>query len=229
MCFCILKRFNFKCFIKQYKGLCQYTIIIIMTNTVTTDVPIPPSTNVTPTFSTSGRVKWFNNKAGYGFITVTSGDNTGSDVFVHHSAIEVGQEQYRYLVQGEYVMFQLCSVKDETHKWQAGSVKGINDGKLMCETRLESRESRAIRTAPNDGESAPRRSIRPPQVFRDDAPQHYRVRSRGPGPREGDEYILVRRRAPKYASPLSPSSPRNASQDVLRARQHKTSPVGGSN
>ena len=50
--------------------------------------------------STCGRVKWFNNKAGYGFITVSKGDYNGEDVFVHHSAIEVAQEQYRYLVQG---------------------------------------------------------------------------------------------------------------------------------
>ena len=47
--------------------------------------------------TTSGRVKWFNNKAGYGFITVTSKDHNGEDVFVHHTAIQVKQEQYRYL------------------------------------------------------------------------------------------------------------------------------------
>jgi cold shock CspA family protein len=35
----------------------------------------------------TGRVKWFNNKAGYGFITVTDGPKSGSDVFVHHSSI----------------------------------------------------------------------------------------------------------------------------------------------
>ena len=46
-----------------------------------------------------GRVKWFNNKAGYGFITVTDGDRSGKDIFVHHSGIKVGSEQYRYLVQ----------------------------------------------------------------------------------------------------------------------------------
>ena len=44
-----------------------------------------------------GRVKWFNNKAGYGFITVTDGDRSGSDIFVHHSAINVESQQYRYL------------------------------------------------------------------------------------------------------------------------------------
>jgi cold shock CspA family protein len=33
----------------------------------------------------TGRVKWFNNKAGYGFITATDGPNSGTDIFVHHS------------------------------------------------------------------------------------------------------------------------------------------------
>ena len=35
--------------------------------------------------SITGRVKWFNNKAGYGFITITDGDRVGTDVFVHHT------------------------------------------------------------------------------------------------------------------------------------------------
>jgi len=49
----------------------------------------------------NGRVKWFNNKAGYGFITVTDGSQSGSDIFIHHSAISVADQQYKYLVQGE--------------------------------------------------------------------------------------------------------------------------------
>lgn len=155
--------------------------------------------------STCGRVKWFNNKAGYGFITVSRGEHNGEDVFVHHSAIEVAQEQYRYLVQGEYVDFTLCEVNDENHKWQAGSVKGINNGKLMCETRFESRENRAPRKHMDDeGHKS-----RPP---RDDAPPHYRVRTRGPGPREGEEWMLVRR---KPSRPQTNSSP---NREVLRSR-----------
>jgi len=55
---------------------------------------------VTPSERLVGRVKWFNNKAGYGFITVTDGDRAGRDIFVHHSDVVVGSEQYKYLVQG---------------------------------------------------------------------------------------------------------------------------------
>lgn len=91
-----------------------------------------------------GRVKWFNNKAGYGFISVTDGPRSGSDIFVHHSSISVESEQYKYLVQGEYVEFNLKTMENSTHEFQATNVKGIKGGKLMCETR------RDVRTARND-------------------------------------------------------------------------------
>ena len=90
----------------------------------------------------TGRVKWFNNKAGYGFITVTDGAKSGTDVFVHHSSIKVDDEQYKYLVQGEYVNFNLLDTMTDRHEFQAGDVCGIKGGKLMCETRHESRVAR---------------------------------------------------------------------------------------
>jgi CspA family cold shock protein len=90
----------------------------------------------------TGRVKWFNNKAGYGFVTVTDGPKSGSDVFVHHSSIKVDSEQYKYLVQGEYIEFSLSDTKTDKHEFQAGEVSGIKGGKLMCETRRESRVAR---------------------------------------------------------------------------------------
>ena len=92
---------------------------------------------------TNGQVKWFNNKAGYGFITVTEGEeNTERDIFVHHTEIQVGQSQYKYLVQGEYVSFVLTPVEKENYQVHATQVCGINSGKLMCETRNEARSAR---------------------------------------------------------------------------------------
>lgn len=83
-----------------------------------------------------GKVKWFNSRAGYGFITViTEGDHHNEDIFVHHSGLNVKGEQYKYLVQGEYVEFVLTETHDNTHKFQADSVTGIGKGTLMCETR----------------------------------------------------------------------------------------------
>ena len=89
---------------------------------------------------TTGRVKWFNNKAGYGFITATTGAQAGTDVFAHHSGLAVASQQYRYLVQGEYVEFQMNSVEGGAHRFQAADVSGIGRGMLMCETRRSFRE-----------------------------------------------------------------------------------------
>ena len=93
--------------------------------------------DVTPTEVITGCVKWFNNKAGFGFITATDGKNVGTDIFVHHTNINVENQQYRYLVQGEYVEFELLPSKSDAHEWQASNVHGIKGGKLMCETRRE--------------------------------------------------------------------------------------------
>ena len=95
-----------------------------------------------PTFSDGdtkiGCVKWFNNKAGYGFVTLSESSDS-HDIFVHHSSINVAKNQYKYLVQGEYVSFVLEKVDNEKYSHQAKSVSGINGGPLMCETRQNTR------------------------------------------------------------------------------------------
>lgn len=50
-----------------------------------------------------GRVKWFNNEKGYGFIEL--GAAMDEDVFVHYSAID--QEGYKSLNEGDIVEFTL--------------------------------------------------------------------------------------------------------------------------
>ena len=50
-----------------------------------------------------GTVKWFNNQKGYGFITPES----GSDVFVHHSAIQ--GSGYKSLTDGQAVEFEITN------------------------------------------------------------------------------------------------------------------------
>jgi cold shock CspA family protein len=104
----------------------------------------------------TGRVKWFNNKTGFGFITAledSDGVSKDSDIFVHHSTIKVEKEQYRYLVQGEYLEFELSKITDSSskHEFQAANVSGVKGGKLICETRLENRSEstpRPKRAAP---------------------------------------------------------------------------------
>ncbi len=111
-----------------------------------------------------GRVKWFNNKAGYGFITVIDGPNVGEkvglDIFAHHNAICVSEEQYKYLVQGEYIEFTLSSVESkQDYQWQATNIKGMKGGKLLCETRNENRTSATKKNHSNDRSKNTRKNV----------------------------------------------------------------------
>ena len=114
--------------------------IINSMSTTTNSVTLPKGT--TSEERLIGRVKWFNNKAGYGFVTVTDGAQSGSDIFAHHSAIGVSNQQYKYLVQGEYVEFSISPTQSGTHAFQANNICGIKGGKLMCETRNEFKVAR---------------------------------------------------------------------------------------
>ena len=49
----------------------------------------------------TGRVKWFNNEKGYGFIEYTADE----DIFVHYSTIR--QDGYKTLTEGQLIRFQL--------------------------------------------------------------------------------------------------------------------------
>ena len=49
-----------------------------------------------------GKVKWFNNSKGYGFIEPEGG---GSDIFVHYSAIQ--DKGFKTLEEGEEVEFEV--------------------------------------------------------------------------------------------------------------------------
>ena len=49
-----------------------------------------------------GKVKWFNDSKGYGFITP---DDGSKDVFVHHSAIQA--QGFRTLQEGDAVEFEI--------------------------------------------------------------------------------------------------------------------------
>lgn len=49
-----------------------------------------------------GKVKWFSNAKGYGFIQM---DGSEKDIFVHHTSIKA--EGYRSLSEGDVVEFDL--------------------------------------------------------------------------------------------------------------------------
>ena len=50
----------------------------------------------------TGRVKWFNDAKGYGFIT----QDGGEDVFVHYSAVQA--QGFKSLTEGDVVEFEVA-------------------------------------------------------------------------------------------------------------------------
>ena len=119
------------------------------TNMSSYDSPIlssSPNSSLDNQSTLTGKVKWFNNKAGFGFITVCDGEHSGKDIFVHYSAIQVQNSQYKYLVQGEYVDFFLVKPVNSEHEYHAINVGGIKGGNLMCETRRQNYTVRPTRT-----------------------------------------------------------------------------------
>ena len=63
----------------------------------------------------SGKVKWFNAKKGYGFIT---DDETKKDIFLHVSALE--RSKLRVLKEEQKITYD---IKEEKNKLQAINIK----------------------------------------------------------------------------------------------------------
>ena len=78
----------------------------------------------------TGRVKWFDSKKGFGFITNISDDS--DEYFVHHSRLNTKESCFKTLYEGEYVIFNVVT---EDKKRLADDVLGIGGGSLMCESR----------------------------------------------------------------------------------------------
>ena len=63
-----------------------------------------------------GRVKWFNSKKGYGFITLD--EDSKKDVFLHVSSLE--KSKFRILKENQKIQFE---IKEERGKLQAIDLK----------------------------------------------------------------------------------------------------------
>ena len=125
----------------------------------------------------NARVKWFNRTAGWGFVSLTNSasKNKNDDIFVHWKSLEVENEQYKYLVNGEYIHLKINYTPEGDHSYQATNVTGIDGGKLMCETRNEDNESQ--RSNESKSQQHPRRSRNSVGVR---------------GPREGEQWYIVK-------------------------------------
>ncbi|MBQ9013345.1 MAG: cold shock domain-containing protein [Bacilli bacterium] len=65
-----------------------------------------------------GKIKWFNNEKGYGFIEGVNNE----DIFVHYSAIK--QDGYKSLSEGQIVEYELLETKKGL---QAINVKEVSN------------------------------------------------------------------------------------------------------
>jgi len=152
-----------------------------------------------------GRVKWFQPRKGFGFITLQTGENgtdgtpVTTDIFVYHKGIKVQVEQYRFLMEGEYVQFNLAKSDNPSQVCQAINVRGVDGGMLMCETQNErNRVSQQRRPPPPPQQSnwqPSRRDVRqrpqqeryPQQYNEEYEPRHPRPQYR-PQYQEEEEY-----------------------------------------
>ncbi|CDZ93156.1 MULTISPECIES: cold shock domain-containing protein CspD [Pseudomonadaceae] len=75
----------------------------------------------------SGKVKWFNNAKGYGFI-VADGDD--EDLFAHYSAIQM--EGYRTLKAGQAVKFEILQGPKGLHATNIRSLQATEDATVTA-------------------------------------------------------------------------------------------------
>lgn len=184
----------------------------------------------------TGRVKWFNSKYGYGFITLVKKAGSAnseaddeprldSDIFVHHSSINVASEQYRYLMQGEYVEFQIIKSTSDKYRFQAAAVSGCGGGKLMCETKKEMYDAR-VNTEPRSAEGEVATERRPPSrrraPFEKEAPAEIDERRK--------QTVSGRRRPPHKltsASKIAHNVAVDIARDVAAAESGEGNSSGG--
>jgi CspA family cold shock protein len=62
----------------------------------------------------TGKVKWFNDQKGYGFLTAETGEE---DIFVHFSAVQM--DGFRSLVEGQSVNYE---AEKSAKGWKATKV-----------------------------------------------------------------------------------------------------------
>lgn len=129
----------------------------------------------------TGQCKWFNDKLGYGFVTICDGDDKGKDIFVHHSGVKPLNSNYKTLRKGEYIQF---NVIDGMNGLQAVDVRGIGGGPLMCDFVSTKKVMPQPTSAPppryaNTGAPTPRPGTSWQVVQRQARPSKYAPRSAG--------------------------------------------------
>lgn len=83
--------------------------------------------------SLQGNVKWFDMKKGFGIIRVITpdSDKLNEEYFVHYSNIITKDNNYKRLLPGEYVSFDLDNYQDKQNV--CINVTGLFGGPLLSE------------------------------------------------------------------------------------------------
>ena len=105
-----------------------------------------------------GKVKWFNNAKGYGFVLPEEG---GEDLFVHYSAIQM--DGYKTLKAGQDVQFDIVEGPKGLHAVNIQNVAGEAEDGLGVSVEFELQHdgheqdadgAHAVHNAPPDASSA---------------------------------------------------------------------------
>ena len=125
------------------------------------------------------RVRWFDQRKGYGFLVppnqALETDSKDETVFVYHNQIRTLYKDniFRMLFAGEYVSCKIST--DESGRTVANNVAGVDDGPLLCEVRAMNSQTHTSR---EEGDTTEESDERPPR-------RQFRGRGRGRGGRGG--------------------------------------------
>jgi len=93
-----------------------------------------------------GKVKWFNNAKGFGFI-----ENGDGDVFVHYSVIE--SDGFRSLKDGDEVDYEIQRGPKGLQAVRVSKTKGLTDSVEASSTSEDRASIEAAPVAPSEQES----------------------------------------------------------------------------
>lgn len=89
----------------------------------------------------TGKVKWFNNAKGYGFVRPDSG---GDDLFVHYSYICM--DGYKSLKAGQLISYEVREAPKGLHAMNIAVISDVTDAESAAYTNAQSHSTSSTQT-----------------------------------------------------------------------------------